>query len=268
MERCHAEKDWGGVGAEPARREERAFEVRTEDARASQGSLLRHCAQRGDEVGLAGGDERRLERRHPRLEQCIGGLAIPVGVSAEEVDAGEAVHLEVDQARDRDTAAATLEADRDDNAVLDLDVAGLEPPIDLHTEPHDSRAFRTTPSTPSSRRCASAASMPASSETIATLVSPPEAASASSTWAASAPVACATMRWTRARSFLAVSGLALGERERSPQIPFRLRYWVSRWLRLAGTRRKTDKANRSSVQCRFPKGLLGLSFRPNSMISL
>ena len=75
----------------------------------------------------------------------------------------------------------------DDDAVLDLDVARLEPAVDetcLHAEPHCSSAFRTTPLTPSSRCRASAASMPASNETIATFASPPEAASASSTWSA------------------------------------------------------------------------------------
>ena len=144
----------GGVGAEPARREERAFEVRPEHARATSGRLERNRAQRGDEIGLAGGDERRLERGHPGLEQRVGGLAVPVRIRAEEVDAREAVHLQVDEARDRDAAAAALEADRDDDAVLDLDVARLEPAVDearLHAQPHCSSAFRTTPLTPSSR---------------------------------------------------------------------------------------------------------------------
>ena len=53
------------------------------------------------------------------------------GVGVEEVDAAEAVHLQVDEARDRKAAAAfPAEPERGDAAVCDLDVTRDEHPVD------------------------------------------------------------------------------------------------------------------------------------------
>ena len=59
------------VRAEPDRREERAFEVRADHARADR--LTRNLRQRGDELGLGRGDQRRLERGDAALEQRLAG---------------------------------------------------------------------------------------------------------------------------------------------------------------------------------------------------
>ena len=91
---------------------------------------------------------------------CSSGLVISVGryavtpvsssasparavagcVRVEEVDAAEAVHLQVDEARDGEAAAAfPAEPERGDPAVRDLDVARDEHPV-------DERCFDSQPS--------------------------------------------------------------------------------------------------------------------------
>jgi hypothetical protein len=60
---------------------------------------VRQFRERSDELVLGRGDERRQERRHTRLEQRLPGDAIARRIRIEEVDSGEAVHLQVDEAR-------------------------------------------------------------------------------------------------------------------------------------------------------------------------
>ena len=97
--------------------------------------------ERRGELVLGSRDERRLERRHARPEQRFPGAAVSLGVRRREVDAGEAVDVQVDEPRDGDTAAGRAEeAYGGDAAVLDLDVAGHESPVDerrLDADPHD-----------------------------------------------------------------------------------------------------------------------------------
>jgi hypothetical protein len=87
--------------------------------------------------------------------------------------------------------------------VDDLDVARDELAADessFDAESHAPIAGRILPSASSSRDRAVSASTFASSETIATLASPPAASSALSTSSGAAPVASSTMRRTRSRS--------------------------------------------------------------------
>ena len=92
------------VGAEAERREERALEMGADHARPDR--LARDLGERCDEVLLGRGDQRRLEGGDAVLEQRLAGAPVPGRVGAREVDAAEAVHLQVDEARDRDPAAA------------------------------------------------------------------------------------------------------------------------------------------------------------------
>ena len=87
----------GLVRPEPGRREERALEVHAEDPRARL--VGRHFAHRCEHLLLGARDQRRQVRGDAALEQRRAGAPVPVGVRVEEVDAAEAVHLEVDEAR-------------------------------------------------------------------------------------------------------------------------------------------------------------------------
>ena len=76
----------------------------------------------------------------PVSSSASPGAAVAGGVCIEEVDAAEAVHLQVDEARYREPAAALpAEAERRDPAVLDLDVARDEHSV-------DERCFDSQPS--------------------------------------------------------------------------------------------------------------------------
>ena len=164
------------VRTEPGRGRERPFQVDAEDPRA--GGVLGNGRDRGGEVGLLRGDQRGQIRRDAGLEERFAGGREPVGVRAQEVDPGEAVDLQVDEAGHRDPAADAVEADGLDPAAVDRDVARNEPTVDergLDAEPHASSALRTTPSASVSRSRAVAASASASSITIATFASPPDA---------------------------------------------------------------------------------------------
>ena len=76
------------------------------------------------------------------LEQHFAGAAVPGRIGAREVDAAEAVHLQVDEAGDRDpAAAAAVHADRRDPSVRDLDVSAQEHAVhdrSLDAQPHAS----------------------------------------------------------------------------------------------------------------------------------
>ena len=143
-------------------------------------------------------------RRDAGLEHRLAGDPVAGRVRVEEVDAAEAVHLEVDEAGRGDAlAVGGREADASDLAVDDLDVPGHELAPDesrFDAEPHEPSAARIRPSAASSRERAVSASTSASSDTIATFASPSAASSAASTSSGDAPVASSTMRRTRARS--------------------------------------------------------------------
>ena len=118
------------------------------------------------DVVLGRGDERRQVRGDAGLEQRLSGGGEAVRVCAEEVDAGEPVDLEVDEAGSRDPGATRLEPDRRDDAVVERDVARQEPSVDegrLDAEPHRSSASRTTPPA-ASRRARAAADVDAGDE--------------------------------------------------------------------------------------------------------
>ena len=90
------------MGAEALRGEERPLEVRAEHPWPDR--FGRQRAQGGDQVGLGCGDEGRLERGHPRRQERFAGLAVALGIRRGEVDAAEAVDVEVDEAGDGDPA--------------------------------------------------------------------------------------------------------------------------------------------------------------------
>ena len=87
------------VRAEPVRREERALRGACRGS-AAGGVVDRHLAHRGEHLLLRARDQRREVRGHAGLEQRVAGAAVAGGVGVEEVDAAEAVHLQVDEARD------------------------------------------------------------------------------------------------------------------------------------------------------------------------
>ena len=174
------------AGCVPSRRAEMngPFEMRAEDARAS--GPCGDGAQRRDEIVLLGRrDERRQVRGHAGLEQRVAGAVVPCAIRAEKVDAGEPVHLEVDEARHGDPWPPPPSP------------TSVTSPPSRATSPGTSRPSTSAASTPSrtqrpapcarrratasSRARAPSASTPASSETIATLASPPAASSAAST---------------------------------------------------------------------------------------
>ena len=94
--------------------------IRGPRARSRRGT----ARERGDEVGLLEVMKRRQVGRDARLEQRFAGRREPVGVRAEEVDAREAVHLQVDEPGNGDPATASVETDGCDDGRLDRDVPG------------------------------------------------------------------------------------------------------------------------------------------------
>ena len=79
--------------------DERPFEVDPQYAWPVR--LGRHLAEGGEELLFGSGDEGREEGGDARLQQGVSGTSIAVGVCREEVDAEEAVDLEVDEVRGR-----------------------------------------------------------------------------------------------------------------------------------------------------------------------
>ena len=93
-----------GRGARPSgcvpsapRREERPFDVDAEDPRPVA-RPSRHLRERREQLLLGRRDERGQVRGDAGLEQRLAGAPVAVGVGVEEVDAGEAVDLQVDEA--------------------------------------------------------------------------------------------------------------------------------------------------------------------------
>src|SRR5262249_25629371 len=133
--------------AEPLRREERAVEMRTDDLRPAVRRW--HLAQRVEQHLLRRGDERRLVRGYSEREKRLARAPVVVTARRQEVDAGEAVHLQRDEARHGNAAPACRgQADADDAPVIDLDVAGKQ--LAAHE-----RGFDAEPQTCSGRPLAS-----------------------------------------------------------------------------------------------------------------
>ena len=109
-------------------REKRALEMHAEQPGPDR--LVRHLRERGGQVGLAGTDERRLERSDARLEHRGARNAVSGRIGRREVDASEAVHVQIDEAGHRDAPARPGEADARDAAVQDLDVALQQDAVD------------------------------------------------------------------------------------------------------------------------------------------
>src|ERR671918_554725 len=209
LEELHVRIPAGGGGMNPEAQggEERSFEVHAENAGPVR--ARRHLAEGGEELLFGRCDERGEVGRDAGLEQGVTGASVAVGVGLEEVDAGEAVHLQVDESRNGDPPTVGRdEPVAGDPSVDKLDVASHEPAVDecgFDSEPHRSSALRMLWPARSRRVRASSGPTSARSETIAIFASPPEAASAASTSWGSAPVAARTMRRTRARSFSLVA---------------------------------------------------------------
>src|SRR5918994_1447022 len=183
--------------------EEWPLDVHTEDPRTAR--LGRDLAERRDEHGLGRRDQGREVGGDAGLEQRLACALVTCRVRGREVDAAEAVDLQVHEPRCRDPAPAVAAANAvaGDAALTNLDVARNELPVDERS--FDAESHRRAPRTLSSddlrRSRAAAASTPASSETIATFALPPAALSASSACRSSAPVATRTIERTRSRSF-------------------------------------------------------------------
>src|SRR6266516_2938226 len=210
-----------GMNPETAGREEGALQVNPEDPRPV--GAARHPAESGEEPVFRSGDEGRQVRGDPGLEQSLAGSAVSLHVGIEQVDAGETVDLQVDEAGNRDSLSVRRgAADRADAPATHLHVAADQTAVDecgfdseLHSPSAGRRASRMLPDVVASRSCASSASTPARIETIATFALPPAAARASSTRSFEAPVAVWTIRGTRARSF---SFVALTSTIRFPKV--------------------------------------------------
>src|SRR5581483_1764096 len=99
-------------------------------------SRIRHRAERVDELVLRRGDEGRLERGDAGGGERLAGHCIAGGVRGGEVDAAEAVDVQVDEPRHGDPATAPAadpgrpDPGRRDPAVHDLDVPGNERALD------------------------------------------------------------------------------------------------------------------------------------------
>ena len=127
--------------AETPRGEERPLEVATENARPDVAE--RNFAQRRDELVLRRRHERRLKSRDAGREHRFRRTAVRGCVGRGEVDAAEAVDVQVDEAGHRDAGAAPLHADASDAPVVHVDVAGDEPAADerrLDAQSHSGRS--------------------------------------------------------------------------------------------------------------------------------
>ena len=110
----------------------------------------RHLAEGGEELRLGCGDERRQEGGHAGLEEGVARVAVPVRIGGEEVDSGEPVDLQVDEARNRDAVAVRRRpAEAGDTAAEDDRAAGARDLESLAVDPSDAvvgvSASGTTP---------------------------------------------------------------------------------------------------------------------------
>ncbi len=94
-----------GMCAGALRREERPFEMDADDRRAARPAFVerRDPSQRSQHVIDVARDERRQVGEHPVAEECVAQLHERVGLCRENVDPRIAVHLGIDEARDRGT---------------------------------------------------------------------------------------------------------------------------------------------------------------------
>ena len=95
--------------------------------------------QRCDELIDRRSHERRLERRDAGREQCLTRSPVAGRVRRREVDAAEAVDVQVDEAGNRDAVPGAREPDGRDPAVLDRDVTAHEGAVDegrFDADPH------------------------------------------------------------------------------------------------------------------------------------
>src|SRR5437763_595814 len=157
----------------------------------------RNLLHRRDELVLRRRDQGGQVAGDAGLEQHLAGAAIALRVRFEEVDAAEAVDLQVDEAGHGEAAAVRRrDSDARDAAVDDLDVSRKEPAADqrrFDAELHGRSAVLMFPPAAASRERAVSTSRPPSSITIATFALPSAAASASSTACWVAPVAVITI---------------------------------------------------------------------------
>ena len=168
--------------------------------------------ERGDELLLGRRDQGRLEGRHAGLEQRLAGAAVARGVGRGEVDAAEAVHLQVDEARDRDAAprravrARRPRSGRRRSRRRRARARRRRPrPRRRASRSALQARARTRRRRPRAARRALGASTPASSETMATFASPSAAASAASSALVGHVGREPTARRARARSFAFVA---------------------------------------------------------------
>src|SRR5881394_2074015 len=114
--------------AEATRGEERSLEMAAEDARTDVAE--RNLAERRDQLLLWRRHEGRLKGGDSRYEQRLASAAVGSRIGRGEVDAAEAVHVQVDEAWRRDAGAAPAESDPRNSPAVDLNVACDEPAVD------------------------------------------------------------------------------------------------------------------------------------------
>ena len=130
----------------PSRRGERNGPSRCTPRIRGSRVVGRHLAQRGEQLLLGRGDQRRQVGGDAGLEQRLARAAVAVGVGVEEVDAAEAVHLEVDEARDGE--AAPVRRRRGRSATIRPSTTSTSPPTN-----RPSTSAASTPSLTSPRSC-------------------------------------------------------------------------------------------------------------------
>src|SRR6476646_9922146 len=94
------------------------------------GLAARHLTKRAEQLLFGARDQRRQKGGHARLEQGLAGDAVVGAARVEEVDAAEAVHLQVDEPGDGDPVADTGQPDAGHDPVLHLDVPRQEGTVD------------------------------------------------------------------------------------------------------------------------------------------
>ena len=137
LRRVRIELRLRAMHAEPRGRDERPLEVAAEHARAD--GIGGQLAQRCDELIDRRRHECRLERGDARREQCLTRSSVAGRVRRREVDAAEAVDVQVDEAGNRDAVPGACEPDGRDPAVLDRDVTAHEDAVDegrFDADPH------------------------------------------------------------------------------------------------------------------------------------
>jgi hypothetical protein len=103
--------------------------MRTDDVRTR--TVLRNLVQRGRQLFLRRGDERRLIRSHTAGEQRLPRFPVTVRVGREKVHARKAVDLQVDEAWCSDPdSVGRAQTNAGDVTVDHVDVPENEAPVD------------------------------------------------------------------------------------------------------------------------------------------